>query len=145
MRLVARVVVAVSILVLTPSASALTLSDPVPLPNSLPGDNQMAGGEPSLAFDPTADGHFSAVPPASRGSFGVNFWASPDGGNSWQDVRPIGSAAGGSDSDVEVGIDHKVYVLDLEIASSAVCRSTDFGKTFADGCESGEAQDQAGA
>ena len=26
-----------------------------------------------------------------------------------------------------------------------MCRSTDFGKTFGDGCESGQAQDQAGA
>ena len=145
MRALARVVVVLAILVLTPGAQALTLSDPVALPNSLPGDNQMAGPEPSLAFDPTGDGHFYVVAPANRGSLGVNFWASPDGGNTFQYVRPLGSTAGGSDADVEVGLDHKVYVLDLEVASSAVCRSTDFGKTFADGCETGQAQDQAGA
>lgn len=132
-------------LVLTASASALTLSDPVALPGSLPGAKQMQGGEPSLAFDPTGDGHLYAVAPGGNDNKGVNFWASPDRGNSWNYVRSIGSAAGGGDSDVEAGIDHKVYVLDLEVASSAVCRSTDFGKTFGDGCETGAAQDQAGA
>jgi hypothetical protein len=53
--------------------------------------------------------------------------------------------AGGGDADVEAGIDHTVYILDLEVASSAVCRSKDFGKTFGDGCETGQAQNQAGA
>jgi hypothetical protein len=132
----------------TASASALKLSDPVALPNSLPGPNQMAGGEPSLAFDPTGDGHLYSVAPnggASDNGTGVNFWASADGGNNWYLAKAVGSEAGGGDSDVDVGLDHKVYVLDLEIASSAVCRSTDFGKTFGDGCETGAAQDQAGA
>ena len=132
-------------LIPTASASAdLTFGTPAPLPKSLPQDHQMQGGEPSLAFDPNGDGHLYSVAPGGEDK-GVNFWASPDGGNSWQYVRTIGSSAGGGDSDVEVGIDHKVYALDLEVASSAVCRSTDFGKTFGDGCETGQAQDQAGA
>jgi hypothetical protein len=141
------VLVAVVAALLIPTSSAfaaLTFSEPAPLPNSLPGANQMQGGEPSLAFDPSGDGHLYSVAPGGKDK-GVNFWASPDSGNSWQFVRTIGSSAGGGDADVEVGIDHKVYVLDLEIASSAVCRSTDFGKTFGDGCETGAAQDQAGA
>src|SRR3954471_7125116 len=140
----AALIVAGAMLVLTSSASALTLSDPAALPKSLPQEHQQQGGEPSMAFDPTGDGHLYAVAPGGEDK-GVNFWASPDGGNSWNYVRTIGSSAGGGDSDVEGGIDHKVYVLDLEAASSAVCRSTDFGKTFADGCETGAAEDQAGA
>jgi hypothetical protein len=126
------------------ASAALTFSDPAALPKSLPQDHQMQGGEPSMAFDPSGDGHLYAVAPGGEDK-GVNFWASPDGGNSWNYVRTIGSSAGGGDSDIEVGIDHKVYALDLEVASSAVCRSTDFGKTFGDGCETGQAQDQAGA
>jgi hypothetical protein len=132
---------------LVPTASAgaaLTMSDPAALPKSLPGTGQMQGGEPSLAFDPGGNGHLYSVAPGGADK-GVNFWASPDGGNTWNYVRTIGSSAGGGDSDVEVGIDHKAYALDLEVASSAVCRSTDFGKTFGDGCETGAAQDQAGA
>ena len=104
----------------------------------------MQGGEPSLAFDPSGDGHLYSVAPGGADK-GVNFWGSADNGATWQYVRTIGSNAGGGDSDIEVGIDHKVYALDLEVASSAVCRSTDFGKTFGDGCETGQAQDQAGA
>src|SRR3954453_12091701 len=139
------VTVVVCVLVPTSAASAaLTFSGPAPLPKSLPGDHQMQGGEPSMAFDPTGDGHLYAVAPAGEDK-GVNFWASADNGNFWNYVRTIGSSAGGGDSDVEAGIDHKVYALDLEVASSAVCRSTDFGKTFGDGCETGAAQDQAGA
>src|SRR3954463_7152191 len=139
------VTVVVCVLVPTSAASAaLTFSDPAALPKSLPQDHQMQGGEPSLAFDPAGDGHLYAVAPGGEDK-GVNFWASADGGNFWNYFRTIGSSAGGGDSDVEVGIDHKVYALDLEVASSAVCRSTDFGKTFGDGCETGQAQDQAGA
>src|SRR3954451_19240128 len=139
------VTVVVCVLVPTSAASAaLTFSDPAALPKSLPQDHQMQGGEPSLAFDPTGDGHLYAVAPGGEDK-GVNFWASADGGNFWKYFRTIGSSAGGGDSDVEGGIDHKVYALDLEVASSAVCRSSDFGKTFGDGCETGAAQDQAGA
>src|SRR3954466_8297015 len=141
------VLVTVVVCVLLPTAAAsaaLTFSDPAALPKSLPQKHQMQGGEPSMAFDPPADGHLYAVAPGGEDK-GVNFWASPDGGNTWKYVRTIGSSAGGGDSDVEVGIDHKVYALDLEVATSAVCRSTDFGKTFGDGCETGRAENQAGA
>src|SRR3954449_1849998 len=140
---VVALVVAV-VLIPTATASALTLSDPVALPKSLPQEHQQQGGEPSMAFDPTGDGHLYADAPGGDNK-GVNFWASPTDGNTWQYFRSVGSAGGGGDSDVDVGLDHKVYLLDLEVASSAVCRSTDFGKTFGDGCETGAAQDQAGA
>jgi hypothetical protein len=137
-------VVAIAAVPTASAAAALNLSDPVALPKSLPGTDQMQGGEPSMAFDPSGDGHLYAVAPGGKDK-GVNFWGSADGGATWPYVRTIGSSAGGGDSDVEVGIDHKVYALDLEVASSAVCRSTDYGKTFGDGCETGAAQDQAGA
>jgi hypothetical protein len=137
-------VVAVALLPTAAASAALNFSDPVALPKSLPQEHQQQGGEPSMAFDPSGDGHLYAVAPGGEDK-GVNFWASANGGDTWQYVRTIGSSAGGGDSDVEVGIDHKVYALDLELASSAVCRSTDFGKTFGDGCETGQAQDQAGA
>jgi hypothetical protein len=120
-------------------------SDPAALPHSLPGSGQLNGGEPSLAFDPSGDGHVYAVAPGADGSLGVGFWGSADAGATWQYAKAIGSLAGGFDSDVDAGIDHTVYVLDLEAASSAVCRSHDFGKTFEDGCANGAAQDQAGA
>lgn len=139
-------VLALTLALLTGTAYAsLSFTDPAPLPRSLPGDNQLQGGEPSLAFDPAGDGHFYAVAPGGDGSNGVSFWGSADDGLHWPYVRAIGSQAGGGDSDVDVGIDHTVYALDLEVASSAVCRSHDFGKTFEDGCETGAAQDQAGA
>jgi hypothetical protein len=150
MRALARVVTTVAALAaaLTGAAAAqaaFNFSDPVALPKSLPGDDQFQGGEPSMAFDPAGDGHLYAVAPGSDGSNGVGFWASPDNGAAWPIAKPIGSLAGGFDSDIEVGIDHTVYALDLEVASSAVCRSHDFGKTFEDGCATGEAENQEGA
>jgi hypothetical protein len=129
------------------ASAALSFTDPAPLPKSLPGadgSTEMPGGEPSLAFDPSGDGHFYAVAPGGSDK-GVNFWGSADNGVTWQYVRTIGSGAGGGDADIDAGIDHTVYALDLEIASSAVCRSHDFGKTFEDGCETGAASNQAGA
>src|SRR5207248_1866866 len=125
--------------------AALNFTDPAALPRSLPGDHQLQGGEPSLAFDPSGDGHFYAVAPGAEGlgDKGVGFWGSADDGLHWPYVRSVGSQGGGGDSDVDAGIDHTVYVLDLELASSAVCRSHDFGKSFGDGCETGAAQNQA--
>lgn len=125
--------------------ASVSFTDPAALPKSLPGPDQLQGGEPSLAYDPSGDGHLYSVAPGADGSNGVSFWGSADGGSTFPYARAIGSLAGGGDSDVDVGVDHTVYVLDLELASSAVCRSHDFGKTFEDGCESGAAQDQAGA
>src|SRR3954463_6003256 len=110
------VTVVVCVLVPTSAASAaLTFSDPAALPKSLPQAHQMQGGEPSMAFDPTGDGHLYAVAPGGEDK-GGQWWASPQGGNTPRYVRTIGSSAGGGDSDVEGHIDHKVYALDLEVA-----------------------------
>lgn len=109
-----------------------------------------AGGEPSLAIDPrnprdvyvTAPQGIPSVLGSLLGSApnGVGFWASYDGGRTFTTKANIGSGLGGGDSDVEVGSDGTVYVADLEAVASAICTSTDHGKTFtsgnalADGC-----------
>src|SRR5207244_2429296 len=93
--------------------AAFNFTDPVALPKSLPdakGNTEMQGGEPSLAFDPSGDGHLYSVAPGGQDK-GINFWGSADNGITWQYVRTIGSSAGGGDSDVDVGIDHTVYAL----------------------------------
>lgn len=125
--------------------AAISFTDPAALPRSLPGDKQLPGWEPSLAFDPAGDGHFYAVAPGGEEGKGAAFWGSADDGLTWPFVRAVGSQAGGFDSDVEVGTDHTIYVADLEASSSAICRSHDFGKSFSDGCEEGTAEKQAGA
>ncbi len=131
--------------------AALAFSAPQRLP-------AWAGGEPSLAFDPSGDGAVyitapQSIPAVANGPFqtggrsrGVGLWASHDGGRSFPINRNIGSAAGGGDSDVEVGSDHTVYVADLEAAGAAICTSTDGGRSFRSGpggCE-GLPFDQAG-
>src|SRR3954452_4251859 len=124
-------------------AESPVFTAPLKLPKSRP-EGTFAGGEPSVAYDPTGDGHVYADAPG--GSQGVSFWASRDGGDTWPIAKGIGSQAGGEDTDVEVGSDHTVYVPDLEAAANAICRSHDFGATFTDGCNEGDggATDQTG-
>jgi len=64
------------------------------------------------------------------GSNGVGFWASHDGGKTFPINSNIAATNGGGDSDVEVGLDHAVYVADLEAIATDICTSTDGGKTF---------------
>lgn len=126
-------------------ADDLTMSPPEALPGSLPGPDKFAGGEPSEEFDPSADGHFYAVAPGGDGSGpGVSFWRSADHGVTFAAPRAVGSSAGGGDADVEVGLDHTVYVADLEVVANAICRSHDFGVSFDSGCETGTATNQEG-
>src|SRR4051794_16611134 len=135
---------AVAVLVTdTARAETPVFTPPLKLPNSKP-EGALAGGEPSVAYDPTGDGHVYAAAPG--GSNAVSFWASRDGGDTWPIAKGIGSAIGGGDTDVEVASDHTIYVPDLEIAANAICRSHDFGVTFTDGCaeDEGEASDQTG-
>src|SRR5207247_1174113 len=105
-----RLLLAVLAVALTASTgtawAAFNFTDPVALPKSLPdakGNTEMQGGEPSLAFDPSGDGHLYSVAPGGQGPGGVNFWGSADNGVTWQYARAIGSGAGGGDSDVDVG------------------------------------------
>src|SRR4051794_11795948 len=61
------VTVVVAVLIPTATASAqVTFGTPAPLPKSLPQDHQMQGGEPSLAFDPSGDGHLYSVAPGGE-------------------------------------------------------------------------------
>jgi hypothetical protein len=140
---------ALAVLIALTSAATALAADPVFTPQlrlpSSPPDGQLTGAEPSVGYDPTGDGHVYVDAPRGLGG-GTSFWASADGGDTWPIAKSIGSKAGGGDTDVEVGIDHTVYVPDLEGAANAICRSHDFGKTFTDGCEEGDggASDQTG-
>lgn len=128
----------------TAQAAPYAFSAPQALPGSPP-QGSATGGEPSLAFDPSGDGHVYVSAPQRRPpAAGVNFWRSADHGATFQGPAVFGSAGGGSDSDVLAGYDHTVYLADLEVAGTAICRSTDFGAHFGDGCDSGSAQDQTG-
>jgi len=122
----------------TAHADGLAFADPSALPGSPPG-GPFPGGEPSLGFDPSGDGHAYSVAPGGDGRRGVAFWASSDGARSFGPGRAAGSFGGGHDSEVEVGTDHTVYLADLEIAANAICRSHDYGATFGDGCDTGPA------
>ncbi len=136
-------------------AAGLRFSEPAQLPHGDPkASGFMAGGEPSLAFDPAGDGHvYVTAPqgiPAAAGALlngaplqGVGFWASDDHGRTFPRSGVTGSALGGGDSDVEVLADHKLLVADLEAAAAAICTSTDFAATFPD-CDGGLALNQQG-
>jgi len=137
-----------AILALAACAPALAepnaFSAPQALPGSLPSNDQFQGGEPSVAFDGSGNGHVYAVAPGADGSNGVGFWRSDDHGLTWHAAQAIGSGLGGGDSDVEVGNDHTVYVADLEVIANAICRSHDFGANFDNGCDTGTASNQQG-
>jgi hypothetical protein len=105
--------------------------------------SKWAGGEPSVAFDPSGNGKVYVVAPqgipsgansalGGTATKGIGFWASGDHGRSFPINSNIGSGAGGGDSDVDVSPDHSVYVTDLEAAATSICRSTDSGKSFSD-------------
>jgi hypothetical protein len=108
-----------------------------------------AGGEPSIAFDPTGDGHVYVTAPQGVPAVlgpnpqGVAYWASSDHARSFPLSGLTGSLTGGGDSDVAVDGAHSVFVADLEATASAICTSHDFAHTFPD-CEAGLAQNQQG-
>src|SRR3954452_24610898 len=77
-------------------ADALQFSAPLQLPHGDPNAHPFyTGGEPSIAFDPNADGHLyitapEFIPAAANtalgltdGGQGVAYWASDDAGGSW--------------------------------------------------------------
>src|SRR5437588_527630 len=118
------------------AATPATYSPPLKLP-------AWSGSEPSIAVDPkdpnavyvSAPQHIPAVLNQAAGNMGsgsngVGFWASHDGGTPFPITSNVGSTNGGGDSDVEVGLDHTVYVADLEAIATDLCTSTDGGKTF---------------
>ena len=120
----------------TGATGAPAWSPPLQLP-------KWSGSEPSVAIDPkdasavyvSAPQHIPAVlnqaaGNTTSGSNGVGFWASHDGGKTFPINSNIASTNGGGDSDVEVGLDHTVYVADLEAVTTDLCTSNDGGKTF---------------
>jgi hypothetical protein len=140
----------------SPAGAALTFTAPQRLPHGDPSQHPFyGGGEPSIAFDPSGDGHVYVVAPqgipvaagnalgVSDASQGVAAWGSADHGATWPTFANTGSAAGGGDSDVEVLGDHALLTADLEAAAAAICTSNDFGVTFPD-CDGGLAKDQQG-
>jgi LPXTG-motif cell wall-anchored protein len=141
-RVLVLLVPALALALLTASGSAggattpPTYSAPLKLP-------AWSGSEPSIAIDPndpnavyvSAPQHIPAVlnqaaGNTGSGSNGVGFWASHDGGKTFPVNSNVGSTNGGGDSDVEVGLDHTVYLADLEAIATDLCTSTDGGKTF---------------
>jgi hypothetical protein len=127
------------------------------LPNGDPARHPYwSGAEPSIAFDPSGDGHVYVSAPqfiptavdhaAGAGpdaDVGAAAWGSGDHGLSWPNAALTGAANGGGDTDVEVADDHSVFVADLEAAATDICTSHDFGKTYQD-CENGLAKNQQG-
>src|SRR4051794_41858067 len=94
-------VVAAALLLPAPALAAdPAFTAPLKLPQSKP-EGPLAGGEPSVAYDPTGDGHVYADAPG--GPQGVSFWASRDGGDTWPIAKALGPQAGGGGTDVEGG------------------------------------------
>ena len=128
-----------------PAVQAGTLSFEVPkqLPHGNPDQHPYTGGgEPSIAFDPSGDGHVYVTAPQgiptavgaiaglSDSTTGIGFWGSSDHGATWPLASLTGTLTGGGDSDVEVLQDHSVLAADLEAVDTAICISTDFGASF---------------
>ena len=147
---------AMAALALPASASAgVAFSPPQQLPHGDPTAHPFyGGGEPSIAFDPTGDGHLYVTAPqgiptavgaavGADADQGVSAWASGNFGQSFDTNVLTGAGNGGGDSDVEVLTDHTVLVADLEAAATDICTSTDFAKTFPD-CSGGIATNQQG-
>jgi hypothetical protein len=137
------------------AAGSLSFTSPQQLPHGNPAQHPYyGGGEPSIAFDPSGDGHVYVTAPqgipavvgsvaGADASQGVAFWGSADHGVSFPVFQNTGSAVGGGDSDVAVLSDHTVLAADLEAVAAAICTSHDFGQTFAD-CSGGLATNQQG-
>jgi LPXTG-motif cell wall-anchored protein len=132
--LIGRAVVAAGLAALflpvtAPSGAASTGGSEFTKPVKLTG---AGGGEPSIANDRHGNVYVvgpQGIPAGVNDEPGVAVWVSHNNGTSFPKAAHAGSFLGGGDSDVEV--DGKtVYLADLEAAASAVCKSTDHGKTF---------------
>jgi hypothetical protein len=138
-------------------AGSLAFGPLTRLPNGDPAAHPYwSGAEPSIAFDPSGNGHVYVsapqfIPTAVDNALGAGpdaatgaaAWGSGDHGLSWPDAVLTGAANGGGDTDVEVADDHSVHVADLEAIATDICTSHDFGKTYQD-CDNGLAKNQQG-
>jgi hypothetical protein len=101
------------------------------------------GSEPSVAVDPQGSYVYVVAPPGwpvganfdptTMGTTipkGIALWVSNNGGLSFTRNAQIGSMIGGGDTDVTVDRNGKVYVADLEVASSSVCSSPRGGASW---------------
>jgi hypothetical protein len=158
MKIVSRLAIIAALLVFPVAAQAggLAFEEPFQLPHGNPDQHPfLNGGEPSIGFDPSGDGHVYVTAPQSVPSVvnpvagisdspqGVGYWASADHGKTWPISGNTGSLIGGGDSDVEVLPNHRVLVADLEAVAAAICSSSDFGATFPD-CNGGVVGNQQG-
>src|SRR4051794_28779411 len=118
-RLLIFAVVAAAALVLADGAAlaaGLEFSAPVQLPNGNPNAHPFyTGGEPSIAFDPNADGHVYITAPefipaaansalgVTDGGQGVAYWASDNAGGAGPPVGLPGPPNGGGGPGAEGG------------------------------------------
>jgi hypothetical protein len=128
---VVRGIVGVAVLsLLALSASAEATATRFTTPVQLTG---AGGGEPTIVADSLGDVYVvgpQGIPSGLNDQPGVGFWASRNDGTTFATAQQIGSFAGGGDSDAAIMPNSDLYVADLEAVASAVCKSTDRGKTF---------------
>src|SRR5581483_5756995 len=103
--------------------------------------NPPTGGEPSIATDPFGDVFVvgpQGIPSGVNQTSGIGYWVSHNDARTFAKGRFIGSYLGGGDSDViysragvlRNGGKGTLFTADLEAAATAVCKSTNGGKTF---------------
>jgi hypothetical protein len=114
------------------------------------------GSEPSVAVEPLGGFVYVVSPPGWPASFGLDpeapttvpkgvaLWVSGNGGLSFPRNAQVGSSVGGGDTDIAVDRNGKVYIVDLEVASSSVCSAprgantwTSMGLPAQDTCSQG--------
>ncbi len=114
------------------TASAANPGNAFSTPQQLTG---ASGGEPSVATDQAGNVYVvgpQGIPSGVNGGPGVGVWISHDDAKSFDKAKLAGSLLGGGDSDIAIAPDKtkSVFIADLEAAATAVCKSTDKGKTF---------------
>lgn len=103
--------------------------------------NPPTGGEPSIATDPFGDVFVvgpQGIPSGVNQTSGIGYWVSHNDAQTFAKGRFIGSYLGGGDSDLiysragvlRNGGKGTLFAADLEAAATAVCKSTNGGKTF---------------
>jgi hypothetical protein len=126
---------------LVPAVQAAASSGGGSLPKAVQLSNPPTGGEPSIATDPFGDVFVvgpQGIPSGVNQTSGIGYWLSRNDAKTFAKGRFIGSYLGGGDSDVlysRAGVlrnkgNGTVFVADLEAAATAICKSTNRGKSF---------------
>ena len=103
--------------------------------------NPPTGGEPSIATSPSGSVFVvgpQGIPSGVNNTSGIGYWVSRNDATSFAKGRFIGSYLGGGDSDIlysragvlRNGGKGTLFAADLEAVATAVCKSTNGGKTF---------------